>query len=150
MTPDDMPAGPELDRLVAEKVMGWKLPLEYGILYTDGSESWGNSPQYTFEKFHAYHSKGIAKELLQRPDLAGWSPSTQIAHAWEVVQKISRLKWSGMTIDVVVSQYAGAAHCSIEADMPDVKSIGIADASADTAPLAICLAALKAVSNPST
>lgn len=68
MNIDELPAGPELDRLIAEQVMGWKRSL-----WDDddrGCKCWspwmvpGCPPRFTF------------------------SPSTNIAHAMEVAEKI--------------------------------------------------------------
>lgn len=65
-----LPAGPELDALMAEKVMGWKR----GSL----------APQIWYER----DPEG-AYRLHRHSD--GWKPSTEIANAWEVVERMSRL-----------------------------------------------------------
>lgn len=64
MTTDSLPAGPELDRLVAEKVMGF-----------------GDDDYIPPGRWHV------------RPNgVDDWfKPSTNIAHAWEVVEKMSHL-----------------------------------------------------------
>lgn len=63
---DDMQPGPELDRMIAEKVMGWQSYAGVGtflrpcgvIIYTNKS----------------HHNP--------------WSPSARIDHAWEVVEQV--------------------------------------------------------------
>jgi hypothetical protein len=66
--PTTMEAGPELDRLVAELVMGW--------VFIDGSEN------MMFPD--CYHSDERGKVAL-----AEFQPSKRIAHAWDVVEKIT-------------------------------------------------------------
>jgi hypothetical protein len=58
-----MPAGRELDELVAEQVMGWQTSI-----------SWGGS--YWIDGF-----------VVEREKVK-WNPSTDIAAAWEVVEKM--------------------------------------------------------------
>ena len=99
MNIDEMPAGTEMDRCVAEKVMGW-----------DPSE---------------WH---------QGQDCRRWKPSNDIAHAWEVVEKI-RDRYA-------VSLHAGILPSGFTPYAAMVKGI---KSYADTAPLAICRAVLKAV-----
>ena len=94
---DSLEAGPKLDALIAEKVMGGKLGLR---------------------------GMGVSWDTVGY----GWSPSTSIADAWEVV-----LKLQGFSIGKVGG--SGEWCCSCYGGL----------ASADTAPLAICRAALKAV-----
>ena len=119
MSPDDMPAGPELDRLVAEQVMGWTPALaangkDIGLFNT-GRPNVGNDDHQRW--------------------LFSFTPSTNIAHAWEVVERVFlarceafRLQWG---------EFFGAWRAGYgNSDVP----LGIAP----TAPLAICRAALKA------
>ncbi len=90
-------AGPELDRIVAERVMG----------LTDASDD----------------------------DYRAWQPSTNIAHAWEVVE---RLRPTGARL--ILTDY-GPDWDAVFRRSDDTYEC----AQADTAPLAICLAALRAV-----
>lgn len=105
-----MNPGRKLDALVAEKVMGWALSnkesIKDGLIYTD--RGWTSAyPSY----------------------------STDIAAAWEVVEKFRwaepELSWNDETHSWIVhfqkGMYSGYAN------------------SAETAPHAICLAALKAI-----
>jgi len=63
-----MEAGPELDRLIAERVMGWKAGADFFV--ADGKIS----------RIHRATSGTAVSEL--------WSPSTDIAAAMEVVNKL--------------------------------------------------------------
>lgn len=58
--------GPELDRLIAEKVMGWT--------------------PYTAKGTYLDANRGIRNTYPGGSN--GWSPSEDIAHAWEVVEKM--------------------------------------------------------------
>lgn len=68
MNYDDMPAGPEMDALVAEKVMGWtkKKVASYG----GGYYAWIDSEN----RAHPPNNTS-----------GGWHPSINIADAWEVL-----------------------------------------------------------------
>jgi hypothetical protein len=65
---EEIPAGPQLDRLVAEKVMGWEFVADDPSIgeggYADGA--------------------GTLKKLISE-----WSPSTNLNDAWELVEKIA-------------------------------------------------------------
>jgi len=103
-------AGPELDALIAERVFGWKWHIRGGVCYAE-------------------------HDCFNAPDL--WpifSPSNNIAAAWEVVEKIATLKPHYDLSD---------GHCMIFYDEPSGECAG--SATGETAPLAICRAALKAV-----
>lgn len=114
----DLKAGPELDALVADHVMKW----------VRRKGSW-------YEIYHKRSDSWIGG--LRRNDLKWmWSkftPSTDIGVAWEVV---SHMKAEGWNLDVMnykdwfVSFSSGSTEYEAEASI---------------APLAICLAALKAV-----
>lgn len=115
MNYDEMGAGPEMDRLIAEKVMGWKeYHCEGGYTDTSGyiriTDKWASDEN----SFH---------------------PSTNIANAWEVVEEI----------------VADRQDSAFELFFRGKDGWGVATtdnvrwALGDTAPLAICRAALKAV-----
>lgn len=110
-------AGRELDALVAEKVMGWK---RYGRR---------NSGTWTAPGgFNA--------------SAGSWPTySTDIAAAWEVVEAMQKKAWvTEVSADCFVDgRPAGfTAHCWYDDDSRHY-------ATADTAPLAICRAALQAM-----
>ena len=124
----EMNAGRELDALIAEKVMGLA-----GV--RDG-KSWLYGDNWT------YHKKGV---LCLVPHY-----STQIADAWQVAEKMWPLVQGGGygTYRVLLNRRDGDNKyvCEFAID-PDGGWSTHARAEAPTAPLAICLAALKAVGN---
>ena len=65
-----MKPGPELDALVAEKVMGWT-----AVYLSDGVNTWLDD--------------GVNTGRMISGDYP-WSPSTSIADAWEVVEKLGK------------------------------------------------------------
>lgn len=122
MNIDEMEAGRELDALIAERIFGLRVEWEQ---------------EYLGETIPS------SKQLADQYDENGILPmySTDIAAAWGVIEKLAihmiqfRLEQTGSGIT-----FAKFFDCTI--DMQKV----IGGAHADTAPLAICRAALKAVS----
>ncbi len=123
MSYDTMQAGEEMNRLIANKVMGWSKGHDDDC-YMDGIEEvWTDyDPVYAGRTFN---------------------PSTNIAHAWEVVEKLHigvlpigdglwRAGFSDPKSFVNWWEQAEYGACETMAE-------------ADTAPLAICRAALGAV-----
>lgn len=106
---DSLPAGPEMDRLVHERIMLNRV-LPDGSRTTMGCLSAGS-----------------------------WSPSTNIAHAWEVVEKSHPNAWF-LWWDDGHAEWA----CFLDGARSVLEGCRI-KAWADTAPLAICRAALRAV-----
>lgn len=68
---DAMPAGPEMDALVAEKVMGWEV-----------------HPRNTA---HWRRKGDDGCDYRVMGDVGDWRPSRDIAAAWEVVEKTKHL-----------------------------------------------------------
>lgn len=126
-SPLTMQAGEEMDRAVAEKVMGW-------ILYGDRF-GWGT---WTLPQGDIIKTQSLKK--MAGPD---WSPSKSIVAAWEVIEKMGLLGW---TTDVQwkgdARDYARTAEVSMSTWESTYRS---AHAASDTAPLAICRAALAAL-----
>ena len=124
---DELPAGPELDALVAEKVMGW---YSNELVWCDkgGSVGYWVSDEVRFREgghWPAFH------------------PSTDIKAAWEVVENLKSLSGIG-------------GWFSIEVPSGDIVRAGFQShlghagewrhrSNATSAPLAICRAALKTV-----
>jgi hypothetical protein len=79
---DAMPSGPELDRLVAEKVMGW---MRKSFQEYDGSDKY---PAFTVWRWADKEGKPLHPCDGNGP--WQWSPSTRIDHAWEVVEKMGQ------------------------------------------------------------
>lgn len=126
MSEESREAGRELDALIAEKVMGWTVDPIYRM----------------------YTGAGMRHAVGNNLDTR-FNPSTNIAAAWEVVEKMrERGDWvnlegdkEGWMVEVwpftADDSWAGGGFYG-----EDVK------AKADTAPLAICRAALKALNTP--
>jgi hypothetical protein len=122
--------GRELDRLVAEKVMGWKRMSYHQTQPTN---------KYYMDRheltFWWYDKNGREVFLAESSDcidcgtdIPAWSPSTRTDHAWEVVEKLRDDNFS------------------IEENGTHWKArFGGKWRGAETAPHAICLAALEVV-----
>lgn len=116
-----------IDKLIAEQVFG-RIPCNewhFLNLGSSGIRGWTNNRQHDSEKHNCYPQG-------QQPNY-----STDIAAAWKVVE---RLTSTGFSISLVV--LTSAAHASFY--IPNTR-YSVYAASSDTAPMAICLAALKAV-----
>jgi hypothetical protein len=128
----EMPAGPEMDALVAELVMGWR-PYENGRQYCD--LSCGLPADRDVDDFIHYSCS------YEIPD--DWSPSTDIAAAWLVIDKMRAAGWwwklesfGGPTGGWSVVYEAWTDHM----DNPELTRRIIWRA--ETVPLSICRAAL--------
>jgi len=117
-------AGRELDTLVAEKVMGSLRPTEPGLFCGEPSDD----GKWWWESYQG------------DTDISKWAPpeySTSISAAWEVVEKLLHIGLD-FTIDSGRDRTTGEVFHSCRIDDINLTY-------ADTAPHAICLAALKAV-----
>lgn len=122
-----MQAGRELDALVAEKVMGWKW-CENDI----GKESL-QPPSEEYAFLSPNHPVFWADEKGYTKIMPHYS--TNIADAWKVVEKMRENFWVQVDVgDIILCSMGeyGFVCSTIQAE-------------AETAPLAICLAALKAM-----
>ena len=140
MTRDEilrLPAGPEMDALVAERVMGW----HRGEGRT--ADSWYNASL-----------ECVAPAEDSELDMwdgscancdSAWSPSTRISNAWEVVEKLQargvRLHYSSDGWHFGIGYTPPSRFMD---DPPDPEEWEV-ECCAPTAPLAICRAALLAV-----
>ncbi len=115
-----MKAGRELDALVAEKVMGWSDVGEITIGMT---------------VYVAGHRPEGEQTVVP-------SYSTDIAAAWTVVERMRELGWRMLLENWVSSDDAYAAFFHPQDRYRYGNHIGVTD---DTAPVAICRAALRAV-----
>lgn len=124
----ELVAGKEMDALIAEKVMGWEVT---GVLYNSEADDSG-LPVMSPERY-----QGVATRYHE---VFMWSPSTRIADAWQVVEKmgcchIEIVHWGDSdTWQVNI----GGTEARRSYTMPQ-------DNWAATTPLAICRAALAAV-----
>lgn len=114
--------GPELDALVAEKVMRWT-PVEH--------------PDKLAGQTGAFYPIKFGGGIYREPG-GPWSPSTDIRDAWEVVEKMLS---EGRSITLQALE---------EGDPERWWDVSVDEAVAEkiSAPHAICLAALKAVGEP--
>ena len=120
-------AGRELDASIAEKVMGWKR-----VRWCDWQTDTRTSFTYSWHDAVTGKMTELAEDCDDYYDLQGsWSPSTEIEAAWEVVTALERKS---------LFRYATGRYIACLAD-----GNSLHEGEADTAPLAICLAALKAV-----
>lgn len=139
---NELKAGRELDALVAEKVMGW---VHYG--------NWWHDPK---QKDDSGLVKNGMKMMCRKDDIKpthnddgdniGWHPSSDISDAWEVVEKFKNVDGFIVSVDWCPHHEESPRwFCEIV----EMKNGKWTDKFwrdwADTAPLAICLAALKAV-----
>jgi len=134
---EDIKAGRELDVLVAEKVMNDKGITYYAILTKYGKE--------ISQAATTFHADGLMRSLFgasRYEKRIRYIPySTDIAAAWQVVEKMQKKYVINIEVD------CENIWVEIWRDSTDEPSNykQVADESADTAPLAICLAALKAI-----
>ena len=120
MNIDELPAGRELDALVAERVMGWHIT---DAIKKPGQDDYGVAPGQV----------GVLW-VVRVPDY-----STDIAAAWQVVERLIKL-------DAFVSlDYDFQNVDSEKWSVTFITRKAIDCESGETAPLAICRAALKAV-----
>jgi hypothetical protein len=128
MSIDQLPAGREMDALVAEKVMGWiGIEGKHGHPLEKGPFKDCDCPSHSYQRQEIPHY------------------SSDIAAAWEVAEKLglaiipqsSKNGFRWLACDVKLISYKG--------DRIEVFPVDDTEYSCDTAPLAICRAALKAV-----
>ena len=129
MTIDELEAGPDLDALIAEKVMG---------LVIDHDFRDDNSPVV----------RVVSADVTFIEPCPGYS--TNIAAAWEVVEKLKSLDWE-IEVSVTCKLPDGDSetyYCGLQQgddNAPWSKDYRYLQTWAPMAPLAICRAALKAI-----
>lgn len=137
---DAMPAGAELDRLVAEKVMGWRW---YAVRWTNGP-----AIRYLDRPKARQNKMGKPAKMIEQEadDSLRYVPkySAEIASAWDVVERLRALGDPSVYVladeDAEVFDTWGCLVMNHETG-ESVGGIGYGD----TAALAICRAALKAI-----
>ncbi len=110
MTYDDMPAGIDMD-LAIGRLLG-----------------------YEFREFPGFPGRYHITGNPFFNDTVDWSPSTNIAHAFEVIEDTDAV------CDIILWAVEDGWCCALDFDALSAGDI----TAADTAPLAICRAALKA------
>lgn len=123
-----MEAGPEMDALVAEHVMGWT---REGVS-RDGKTDY-------FE-----HEDGFVIRIH-----SAWYPSECADHAWEVVEKLKELNRSPVLSSRANGWYVSTRNegviqhrCQESGALLNAKEIGLVTAEGPTMPVAVCRAAL--------
>lgn len=133
-----MEAGRELDALIAEKVMGW----HKGLCGECKNRPW-LANDYLCSYWHDQNGKDTQNPIndiwtggmSDNLEAKAWSPSTDIKAAWEVVEKMLENKYFREGFDLTVTEPPGWT-CNFGDD--NTRSY------AETAPHAICVAAIKA------
>ena len=127
----ELEPGPELDALLATKVMGWS---------KDPDDS--NSPYWHGSNLKVWRMRSWGPTLDEQEE--AWSPSTSVADAMDdLLRKLEeRFEWA---LESPTAQCKGYRFTLFgtgsDAGLVPPPGVGVAD----TAPHAICLAALKAV-----
>lgn len=137
-----MKAGRELDALVAEKVMGGYVDNPDAM--ADKGEIW----YWLHPKDGVLCGMPYKVGVMKRWDHQWhkWKPSTDIAAAWQVVERFKRPLW----VVTIYQAMDGVVAVSIrkwenETVLGEEGPLG--DATSKSAPHAICLAALRAISS---
>jgi hypothetical protein len=110
----------KIDALVAEKVMGWRVHHRNTAWWVKAEEE----------------NSAVSRPIAF---VGTWAPSEDIADAWEVVEKMR-----GSVHDISVGWHDNKYTAVITVVIDTKCGFDQFQASADTAPMAICLAALKA------
>jgi hypothetical protein len=110
----------ELDMLAAIHVMGWELKMPSRV--------------YVIRRESNLPAIDTGKMFNKGPHQNRWKPTRNIAQAWEVIEKLQPFAF-GLLYEKLDLQW----YCEIE--YPALK---VSNTEAETAPLAICMAALKA------
>lgn len=142
-------ASPKIDKLIAKKVMGWK------AVYVRGGSDFSIGDGYkSFKTCAADCKKGeypVLHWMIETGEIGygmDWSPSTDMTKAWSVATK---LRAAGKYVGVAIGP--GFVRASVQEWRDEyadpltawVGFDGECAMDADTAPLAICKAALKSL-----
>ncbi len=108
MNIEDMRAGPELNELVGKKVMGWSLGLPFTIGVKD-PRMWTRGPSLAQSRERA-RVAGSKTALPIPPEersiwFSDWHPSTDDAHALDVVKKLKSTHNVEMIWDVTLGMW---------------------------------------------
>lgn len=155
---EDMPAGREMDALVAERVMEWTRVIlsKDALVFDDGclfpQDRCGHCGEIIGNR-HRQDCQTLALRWVWRCSEQSWedtgdpriyhyndwSPSTKIVAAWQVVEKMRGHPHVESISMSVTDMYPWFCEIVFNPDYPRVDS-GLCD----TAPLAVCRAALLA------
>ena len=130
--------GPELDAAVAEKVMGESMPA-FPPSIDDADLNLFAGADYR-SPGGCWIASSTGYEDGDRPIWVPLAYSTNISRAWLVVEKM-RKTFRRFEVHALADCFC----CLVEEGSRDIDSSYIADSESDTAPEAICRAALEAV-----
>ena len=142
-----MEPGRELDALVAEKVMGWRRMrwMDYHAPSRGCSgEDQRVSLTYSWHDANGEMTENVEDMSSDEGDNPPWSPSTDIAAAWPVFEKLRLM----LPAQEIMLYYCDGWSVGSLCQAPSTIEIGDRFSSIDsvaTAPHAICLTALEAV-----
>ena len=136
---DKLEAGPETDALVGKHVMGWTLTDTVNV-------TWDEVAEYRKRPTVSTSDNIGSRVWNNNRRVDEWCPSTDIVAAWEVVEKLEYNWTLGRDVGQCGDDYetSGDKLYRFVYSAPGMPMQGI---SANTAPLAICHAALKAIQN---
>ncbi len=132
---DKMAAGEELDKLVAENVFGWRWVENSRKAKGFACTGLAGDICATEEQFKKWDKDNSKDKGWVNPTIPSYS--TDLAAAWKVVERFTRYS---------IEKWPEGIVCCVQFGEGDF----IKSAIADTAPLAICRVALKAVAKEAT
>lgn len=133
MDTDNLPAGSELDQLIAQRIMGWRNLVWREAKQTEHNGSAIYSPA-------GWYGDGPGKAVYLTDKF-----SLDIAAAWKVAEKLHKEDYWVIQVKLLTDDWI---ECHMDKDISrdldgtDIKSVW---AGRSSAPHAICLASLKAV-----
>ena len=153
---DNMEAGRELDAIVAEKVMGWHYDSAWDCLIPPEQRA---KPNEMWTEWEA-DDDGLVRKPINENYVTGIVYtgdtqkivlpyySTDIADAWKVVERLDYKSHTNFSLYTIGANW----FCFFKEEnvKMDYSWVNEYEARADTAPLAICRAALKTVPSPAT
>jgi hypothetical protein len=136
-----MNAGRELDALTAEKVMGWKLYKCINPSHVYEPYLWCSPEDTRVPNDHWPRHRVLDPHETVADTVTKIIPhySTDIAAAWQVVEKMLKIGQVNVGYHKLADPSWACRIFGLEGDLTDIEVY------APTAPLAICLAALKAI-----
>jgi len=137
---DKMEAGEEMNALITEKVMGWRVMFMDRRYDDDGWSQRGpfSSPGMCANKAIAYYEESNGVCLVEVED---FSPSTDIAAAWQVAEKTDLFKEHKLkkeSKEFVIYRDEWSSFCDEPAELDCVVL-----SKSESFPVVICRAALK-------
>lgn len=155
MPSSELTAGRELDALIAEKVMGVEPMLSWQVMSLDERSSVLSGTKDECERWLESHAKLFPISAYAGYHVGAWKHhprySIDISAAWQVVERVRKIipkqtQTQAYSFQLCQLGIPGSWSCSFVVNDGDWSTQARVEGVA-TAPLAICLAALKAVSH---